>query len=108
MTKQQYSAGTFLTLRILHAVHPGGAAREEPCPAPPGDAAAVQRCPALPHNRSDPDHGADLLQPASRRAAQPSKPLAGSSSHVKVTKGRRPWLGVMSNFQHAKRHIEIR
>lgn len=86
---------------ILHSVDPGGAVREVPCPAPPGDAAAVQRCPPLPHNCSDPDHGEDLLQHTLRWAAQPSKPLAGSSSHIKVTKGRRPWFGVMSNFQHA-------
>lgn len=34
MTQEQYPTGTFLTSVILHAVAPGSAAMEAPCPPP--------------------------------------------------------------------------
>ena len=117
MTKEQYSIGTFLTMVILHSVDPGSAAREVPCLPPPGNAAAGQRmhsstactaCTApLPHNHSGREHRKDLLQPTLRRAAQPSKHLAGFSSHSKVTTGWKAWFGIESNFKHVQRHVEI-
>lgn len=75
----------------------------------PPNAAAVQRCTAAPpRSRSDREHGKDLLRPTWRWVAWPSKRLAGSSSHSKVTEGWRSCFGIESNFKHVKHHVEIR
>lgn len=52
--------------------------------------------------------GEDLLQPALGQAAQPSKHLAWSSSHSKVTTEWRASTAVKPNFKYVKHHVESR